>query len=62
MPPTEPPADPPPTSAPSALERQLTGILDTHLANHEFAGAVLALREADGTTFTVTSGTKELEQ
>ncbi len=60
VPPTEPPADPPPTSAPSALERQLTGILDTHLANHEFAGAVLALREADGTTFTVTSGTKEL--
>ncbi|RPI11647.1 MAG: class A beta-lactamase-related serine hydrolase, partial [Actinobacteria bacterium] len=50
----------PPTQAPSALETQLTGILDTHRANHEFAGAVLALREADGTTLTVTSGTKDL--
>ena len=51
----------PPTSTPSAaLQRQLTDILATHRANHEFAGAVLALREADGTTLTVTSGTKEL--
>lgn len=55
-----PPTEAPPASTPSALERQLTGILDTHRADHEFAGAVLALREADGTTLTVTSGTKEL--
>ncbi len=61
VPSTEVPAsEPPPASAPTALQRELTGILDTHLANHEFAGAVLALREADGTTLTVTSGTKEL--
>ena len=58
VPPTE--ASGPPTSDTSALQGQLTGILDTHRANHEFAGAVLALREADGTTLTVTSGTKEL--
>ncbi len=55
-----PPTEAPPTSAPGALERQLTGILDTHRSNHEFVGAVLALREADGTTLTVTSGTKEM--
>ena len=42
------------------LERQLTNILELHRANQDFVGAVLSMRMADGTTVTVTSGTKEL--
>jgi D-alanyl-D-alanine carboxypeptidase len=42
------------------LERAMTDILEAHHAKHEFVGAVLALRNADGTKATVTSGTKKL--
>ena len=38
----------------------MTNILELHRANQDFVGAVLSMRMADGTTVTVTSGTKEL--
>ena len=44
----------------AALKRKLTDILKAHRAKHEFVGAVLALREPNGTAVTVTSGTKKL--
>jgi D-alanyl-D-alanine carboxypeptidase len=50
----------PTRTAASDLERQMTHILEAHRGNQDFVGAVLAMREADGTTVTVTSGTKEL--
>ena len=36
-------------STDAALERTMSGILEAHLADREFVGAVLALRQADGT-------------
>ena len=50
-----------PRRADPELERTLRGIIEAHRADQEFVGAVLALRKADGTTATVTSGTKELD-
>jgi D-alanyl-D-alanine carboxypeptidase len=53
----------PPTTSPRGdpeLEEQMAGILEAHRAEGEFVGAVLALRKADGTTVTVTSGHKNL--
>ena len=44
----------------AALKSKMTDILEAHRAKQEFVGAVLALREADGTTITTTSGTKKL--
>jgi D-alanyl-D-alanine carboxypeptidase len=49
----------PPQRGDADLERQMTAIVETHRANREFVGATLAIRKADGTTVTVTSGTKE---
>ncbi|MGK5169383.1 serine hydrolase domain-containing protein [Geodermatophilus sp. CPCC 205761] len=43
------------------LERTLAGILESHHANHEFVGAVLSLREADGATVTVTTGSQTVD-
>ena len=40
------------------LERTLTRILEEHRADHQFVGAVLTMREANGTTVTATSGTR----
>ena len=49
------------TADPAAdLERTMAGILESHRADHEFVGAVLALRQADATTVTATSGTQSL--
>ncbi len=48
------------STIPSALEQKLTGILEAHHANHDFVGATLAVRTADGATVTLTSGTKDL--
>jgi D-alanyl-D-alanine carboxypeptidase len=42
------------------LEETLNGIIESHRADQEFVGAVLAVRKADGHTALVTSGTKEL--
>jgi D-alanyl-D-alanine carboxypeptidase len=42
--------------APSQAERRATRILDRHRARHEFPGAVLALRDRSGASFTVTAG------
>ncbi|MGY1669215.1 serine hydrolase domain-containing protein [Geodermatophilus sp. SYSU D00710] len=47
-----------PSSDGAGLRRTLGGILEAHHADGAFVGAVLALREADGTTVTVTSGTR----
>jgi D-alanyl-D-alanine carboxypeptidase len=42
------------------LARKMATILERHRADYEFVGAVLSLREKDGASTTVTSGTKEL--
>ena len=39
----------------------MSGILEAHLADREFVGAVLARRQADGTSVTATSGTQSLD-
>ncbi len=46
----------PSSDAPSRSELQATRILHRHLARHEFPGAVLALRDPSGTSFTVAAG------
>jgi D-alanyl-D-alanine carboxypeptidase len=51
---------PTPSTVPAALQRTLTGILEAHHANHDFVGATLAVRTADGATVTLTSGTQDL--
>lgn len=48
--------------ASSRSELRATRILDRHRARREFPGAVLALRDASGTSFTVTSGTADPRQ
>jgi D-alanyl-D-alanine carboxypeptidase len=42
----------------ASVAATLRGIAEAHRADHEFVGAVLSLRKADGTTATVTSGTQ----
>src|SRR5688572_19294762 len=53
-------ASTPPTSD-AALKQTMSGILEAHRADRQFVGAVLALRQADGTTVTATSGTQSLD-
>jgi D-alanyl-D-alanine carboxypeptidase len=50
-----------PPGADADLEQTMTGILDAHRADDEFVGAVLALRQTDGTTVMTTSGTQSLD-
>lgn len=45
-----------PSNAPSQLELRASQILERHRARREFPGGVMALREASGASFTVTSG------
>jgi D-alanyl-D-alanine carboxypeptidase len=45
--------------SPSRSELRATRILDSHRARREFPGAVLALRDPSGASFTVTSGTAD---
>jgi D-alanyl-D-alanine carboxypeptidase len=44
------------------LAWKMTRILEQHRADHQFVGAVLALREKDGASVTVTSGTTKLRR
>ncbi|MGY1683868.1 serine hydrolase domain-containing protein [Geodermatophilus sp. SYSU D01176] len=50
-----------PPAAGADLEQAIAGILEAHHADQEFVGAALAVRQADGTTVTATSGTRSLD-
>ncbi len=50
------------TRAPSRLELRARKVLERHLARHEFPGAVLALRDPSGDSFTITAGSADATQ